>query len=166
MKRVDKQLLKDVALLILIILFGIAIYSRSGKAQELRLLDSDELSMDVYKLERNVDPFFNDLYADYTDNVCTANPDCEFWRWGVTARFNLVMLEYGNYKWTFNNAVDGMSTNRQFRSVEWRYRTEITAFNKVGVFYDHLSRHVLDAEVPSAYPNVDKYGISLTFIKR
>lgn len=159
MVRADKKLLKDIFFLILLMLLSIFIYSNKGRANELRLLEADKVSMDTYKVWHNYDPYFNNMYE----------PDQEeHFSWGVTMHADLVFVEYSKFKWDFKNEVDGISTNQAFRSVEWRYRTQMTIYDKVGAFWQHLSRHSLDAEpeVRQPYPLVDKFGIELIFYKR
>lgn len=163
MKYVDKELLPTLALLVLVVLLAAVMMSAKAHAQDLRLLDADEISMDTFKLDKYSDGYFQSQYGQPWENEGK-----EKWSWGTRANLNLTMLQYDKFHWYFNNEITGISTDAQFRKVSWAFKTQFEVAKKIGIFYRHLSEHALDqaVETPQAYPLQDSYGVQLIWVKK
>lgn len=146
--------MKRALLAVLLLLSG------SAQAQELHLLSLDEFSMDYYRLGNNRDSYMD--YRDPQDN----SEERERWFGGASANFNLDLVKYGNWGIYHNNRVYGNATNAQFREVAWNYELGAQLGPKLQVWWEHLSRHVLDADRDDRFPLTNKYGISYVFYKR
>jgi hypothetical protein len=114
----------------------------TATAQEWHVMELREFAMEGYDIANNRDAYFP--YADRGDDVPS-----EYWDYGLAAKFDLDLLKRGDYGFRWRNAVRGESTNVQFRSIEWDFRWGLQLGDRLEVFYDHTSRHILD-EAPVA----------------
>ncbi len=106
-------------------------------AQEWHLWETREFAMETYHIANNRDAYFP--YADRGDDTPS-----EYWDYGIAAKWDLDLIKRGNYGFRWRNAVRGDSTNVQFRSVEWDFRWGLQLGQRLELFYDHTSRHILD----------------------
>ncbi len=170
MIRADKALMKNVVFLIVLVIVGIFIYANKGHAQELRLLEAEELSFSSYKIETYHDPYFVDNYGrqnygQYDD----AGDDKleEYWSWGVALDAQLTLIQYGHYTLHWENKITGDSTNTQFRQVAWNYNLGFNIYDKIDFYWEHESRHHMESvQDKGYYPLKDKFGIKFIFFKR
>lgn len=171
MKRYDRRLIKDIVLLIVLLIIGIAVYSYDAKASDLRLLEARELSFSAYKLETYIDPYYYDrttnkpYYGQYDDSGDERLG--EYWAYGVAMDANMDLVKYGNYTLLWDNKVSGDATNNQYRHVSWEYYLAMNFHEKIELFWDHESRHHLEStEQNIPYPLKDLFGVKMIFFKR
>lgn len=126
-------------------------------AGEWHLLELQEMNMEASRFGTNRDP----LTPSYSD-------DAYYGR--VAANFNLRLLDV--FYW--NNYVHTEGTTSQVRTVGWQWDLGLHVSKQIDFFYQHHSRHVMDAEDPVyytdrdtreqiRYPMENSYGIRLRF---
>jgi hypothetical protein len=134
-------------------------------AGEWRLLELDYMSMDYGKIINH-----RDVYLPYEDigRDRYAETD-ETWRGRIGVNFDLNLIRWDEfYRFHWENRVEGSSTYQQFREVAWAFRWGLQLGEHLELFYDHVSRHVLDAapERERTYPLTNVYGGQITFYRR
>lgn len=119
--------------------------------------------VDLEKLEFN--------YAQLTPN--TRDPylpeDTGKWKERTSLKFRMGLL---NQKLYWDNNVHGETVNTGiFRSVGWQWELGLRITDKLVLYRDHHSRHVMEKIPPkrfnagSQFPVEDSYGIKLILIK-
>ena len=134
----------------------LALFSFEAKAQY-RLLDVDQVSMQVAKFGCNRDPMIPEL-------------ECRDWRGRVAINADFRMLEVFYWK----NQVHGEGTDAAFKTMGWHFELGLHVSQYLDFFYEHHSRHVLDQPDAthtaydnsyqySKFPVEDSYGIRMIF---
>jgi hypothetical protein len=142
------------------VLLALFLASRA-RADELRLLELDEMSMSYGKLANN-----RDMYWPYDDPA--RSQEHEYWLYSVATKFDLTLLGYDQYRLRWKNEVRGDSTNVQFRRVMWDFRWGLELGEKLEAYYSHRSEHIMEAAPPEprTYPLRNEIGLEITFYKR
>lgn len=131
----------------------LALWSGVAWGNSPRLLDTDSVYFESGKIWHLYDPYFDTL------------PLGEYWTYGIAAGFDLTFVEYKDFRWYWNNRVEGDTTNYQFRRVAWKYDFGFS-YSKVDFFWNHRSEHLLDMEHKTFYPLSDRFGVRLYFYGR
>lgn len=141
-------------------LLALLLVSTPAAAQEWRVGELHDMSMEFYRLANNRDAYYP--YLDMVDD----EPG-EYWDYGTAVKFDTDLLKYGHYGFHWRNTVRGQSTDVQFRSVEWDFRWGLELGEKVEIFYDHTSAHCLEcAPERREYKLHNGYGVEVHFYKR
>jgi hypothetical protein len=119
-------------------LMWLAAGSALAQESQWHLWELREFGMEGYHIANNRDAYYP--YADRGDSEPS-----EYWDYGIAAKWDLDLMKRGDYGFRWRNALRGESTNVQFRSVEWDFRWGLQLGTKLELFYDHTSRHLLDA---------------------
>jgi len=135
---------------LLVVVMGMI--ATSGLGESLRLLSLDRMAMRYARI------------ADYHDSYF-ADVEHEQWFGHVSAQWDLSLLRYGDYGLYWHNNVHGEST-KQFRQVGWQYELGIQLGRKLSVYWEHHSRHLLDATSADRFPLTNTYGLEITFYER
>lgn len=135
--------------------------SAFGSSSQIKFCELKEMSMEQYKIANN-----RDSYYPYDDPV--RSKEDEYWLYGAAVKFDVDLVKYGPYAFHWKNNVNGQSTNVQFRAVSWDFRWGLQLGDKVELFYDHVSSHIMEAtpENPRTYGLKNTYGVELTFYRR
>jgi hypothetical protein len=128
-------------------------------AQEARVLSLRELSMEGYQVKNRRDSFL-----EYKDPAKAEGE--EHWVGGYAATFALDLIKYGDYGLYHLDRVFCNGTNAQVREVghQWEAGAQLGPY--LQVFYQHESRHVLDAARDERFPLTNYIGGRITFYKR
>lgn len=132
-------------------------------AEPVGVLELERLDMTYSKLVNN-----RDIYLPYEDTGRDRYETDETWKYSTGVKFDLNLLRYQDYRLRWDNYVHGEATNSQFRAVTWEFRYGLKIKERVEIFYDHRSSHILD-EAPVSqrtYGLHNSYGVELTFYKR
>jgi hypothetical protein len=73
--------------------------------------------------------------------------------------FDLLCIEGESACLFWNNKIDAKTTTQQYRSVEWSFNFGL-AFKRIDLFYEHHSRHGLDAKYEQGFPLENYYGFT------
>jgi hypothetical protein len=81
--------------------------------------------------------------------------------------FNTDVFRYYDTALFFDNKVEGLSTNRQYRYVSWEFQFGFQ-FKAMGLYLQHKSEHVLEEKGSRGdhFPVSDRLMLSFTFINR
>ena len=144
---------------------ALALTATPAVAGEWRLLELDYMSMDYAKIANH-----RDIYFPYEDAGRDKYEETdETWRGRIGVNFDLNLIRWDEfYRFHWQNRVEGNTTYQQFREVAWAFRWGLQLGSRVEVFYDHVSRHVLDAEPARerTYPLTNVYGAEITFYRK
>ncbi len=135
-----------------------AIHCKAADYTNYRLLDVDRIDMDYSKIKNN-----RDSYYGYPDPATNAD---EVWDYSVALDFNLALAQVGPLKLLYNNRVNCDATNKQVRTVGWKYRVGFSLYDKISLTEDHYSRHVLDTERTDKFPLENRYTLEVVFYDR
>lgn len=138
--------------------FIVLFMSSMAEAGQYRLLDVDQLNMELAQFGCNRDPMVPEI-------------ECGDWRGRAEINADLRLITYMYWK----NRVHGEGTNAAFKSVGWNYELGINVSKYIDVFYLHHSRHPLDQgnavhtssdgsyTLRNKFPVEDSYGVRLIF---
>lgn len=145
------------------ILFVLLLVAPAAMAGELRLLELDAMSMEFGRIANN-----RDAYFPYEDPSYDRFDTAETWDSQVAAKFDLALLAFRNYRMHWDNKITGAQTSVQFRQVTWDFRWGLELGNRLELYYDHTSSHLLDQspEGPRRYTLKNVYGAAINFYRR
>ncbi len=133
----------------------------SALGAEFRLLEPTKLTVEYYKIGNN-----RDEYLQINDNGATNYDTGETWKYGTAVRFNLALIQYGDYGLYWNNHVHMAATECCVRHVGWEFEGGAHASKHLDFFYYHHSQHILDLDRPDRrYPLINEYGVRFIFIE-
>jgi len=81
--------------------------------------------------------------------------------------FNVDLLRYQSTALFFDNKVEGLATNKQYRYVSWEFELGLH-LKVIDIFLDHKSEHILD-QYPirqDHFPVSDRVMVRFLFIER
>jgi hypothetical protein len=135
----------------LLVLIGFTATTAMGQTQW-RLLDPKDVHIDVYKNETVHDP-----YLDPVDQELS---------YGSGFNLDLNLVKYNGLGLYWNNLLhfDQSSKSGQIKHAGWQYEIGATLWQEEGqdriqLFKQHHSRHVLEETRDIHFPVYDRYGI-------
>lgn len=131
------------------LIFALIFISTNSFGWSNEFLSTDELSLDVYKIDD-----YRDVYYE---------EDMYNWTYGTALNWNVNLLWL--FKW--ENKVHMAGTDSQVRAVGWEYKVSLPLFPYVTPFYYHHSQHVMErGRDRRTYPLSNFYGVTLDFYRR
>jgi len=143
----------------------LTLLATTASGGEWRVLELDTMSMDYGRIANH-----RDIYLPYEDPGRDKYPDtAETWRGQLGVSFDLNLIRWDEfYRFHWQNRVFGSTTYSQFREAGWNFRWGLQLGERLELFFDHESRHILDAAPASkrTYPLTNVYGAELTFYRK
>lgn len=121
---------------------------------EWRLLDLDRLALDTYQIKD-----YRDGYFPYDREV----GEGEHWTIGAAFEINLVMAQYKEWSFYWDNKPHMTSTNSQVREAGWEWEAGVSMDRRIDLYWHHHSRHPLDVKLEGRYPLYNTVGIRAVF---
>ena len=66
----------------------------------------------------------------------------------------------------YNNIVNSITDNSQFRFIGYQFEVGAKPFNGVDIYFQHFSGHALDQRFTEDFPQRNKFGVRFNFINR
>lgn len=107
-----------------------------------------EFSLQTGRLDDNRDPYFKLV-------------DHEQWKGFVANNFNLDLVRADGWSLYWHNQVHTEGTESQLRSVGWRWEAGVNLGDKLEIFHEHHSRHLMDVTGETRFPLYNAYGIKI-----
>ncbi len=153
-----KHLISWVLFVALLTFLGL-LANTQARGADVHAFSLKKFSLDIGKIADNTDSYFP--YADPDDDTTA-----EKWYGTVATKFDIDLLKVGDWGLFWNNRVFGDGTRKQFRQVGWEFRAGIQLGRKLTLYFDHTSRHILEATSPYPYPQRNVYGGEITLYER
>jgi hypothetical protein len=118
--------------------------SVSAQASEYRLLDLDSFDFRAAKFTGNRDPITPDIPVDG-------------YRGRLATQFQVRLFEVGYWK----NYVHTEGTDAKVETVGWQWEIGVRISKQLSTYWEHHSRHRMDAETPGKFPVEDSFGFAL-----
>jgi len=138
----------------LLSLIAVAVTSTQAAAYPWRILSPNDAYIDVYKNETVHDPYLAPIDSTLS--------------YGSGFNLNLDVLKYKGLGIYWNNLLhfDQSNTDGRIKAAGWQYEIGATIWrnndlDRVQVFKQHHSQHILEETRPVHFPVVDRYGIRL-----
>jgi hypothetical protein len=126
---------------------------------ELRLLELDHASFEVWKLGDNRDPYFPyQRPIDYSGK----DEGTEEWHGGAAFNLNLTLASYQGVGLYWDNKPYLNGTKAQVRQAGWEWEVGAGVGRCQNVFWRHHSTHLLDAASDHKYPLILSKSTRLT----
>jgi len=94
--------------------------------------------------------------------------ELEPWATRTAVNFDLDIVTKNGLGLSWSNTVDGKTTDKQFRTVSWRYEVILTPIKPIQLLWHHHSQHLLDTDNygNNNFPLTNYVGIRYTFYDR
>ena len=137
-------------------------YKHEAQAEGLwETVDIEHFSMELRSYDSSIAPNLGlrDSYLAPLDDQLT---------FGLGINGNLLLFRHkpSGVAWTFHNTWWFDSAESHVRHVGWQFEHKLALHKQLQLFYQHESRHVLEAEREPRFPVYDRVGVRVVFLDK
>jgi hypothetical protein len=124
-------------------------------------IETTKVTLEVGRIINMRDAYFSEYdLMDYRPVDGGEEP----WSYHTALAVTTKMMETPLGHIYIDQEISGQSTTRQYRRVEWWVEAGLRIDNRVDIYRQHRSEHLLDATADSKYPVWDIYGIRVCLL--
>lgn len=142
-----------------------------ASASEWRFFEANHLSLDGGQIMNKRDPYtpfidggrYGQFHTVKEIDYIESGEQKENWRYMLRLNWNVDLIKYRGYGLFWDNGVRGLTTQKQFRTVDWQFKVGLD-LGKVAIFREHMSYHVFDRVGRGGFPVEDYIVFRINFL--
>ena len=148
-----------------ILLILLSFYLSESAIAQFRLLQVTEISNELIYYKNKRDPYISGYDVPSVGLFPKTKGKEEYWMYGFALQVNTDLVQYKNFRITWDNYWYFDATNKQVRKIGWKFDLGFPISDRYKILYRHHSRHCSDCVEDRSYPVDNAYILKIKWGK-